>query len=650
MCGIAGVFNVKGGPLPPLNPGAILDTIRHRGPDDEGIFLDRGVFLGARRLAIIDPEHGHQPVGDISGRFHLVMNGEIYDYDLLLNELRRRGHSFRSHCDTEVALHLFAEKWSRALDEIDGQFAIAIHDRDERRLLLARDRMGISPLFYAQSGDLLLFASEMKALFATGLINPKIDPRGLDAMLAFGCTPPPGALFEGIRSLLPGHFLEVRDGQIQEKVFWDIPYPDAGDYPEKGEAQWTEEFYDVLQRASRRRLKADVPVGLYLSGGIDSAAVAALVADTEDIRGRVFSIGFKERAYDETSRTKRIADHLGLETNFLVYLQTKLAQDLPRLLYHAETPLLISESVALMALSGLASKHVKVVLTGEGSDEALGGYHYFRWEAFKEYCGKRRVRKPLLRLAEHGLGRVLGRENPFFPGPEDLDWAEDVFGFYPAMMLQFFYWRRIRERVYSREMLERQASLSDVDFIALPREEMRRWDPLNRSLYVSSRIFMVGHLLGVHGDRALMTNSVEGRYPFLDRKVQEFLATVPPHLKTRPRTAKYLLRLAMKNHLPRETVNRRKKPFQAPIGTPFVGDDAPDYARELLDPRAIDDYGYFDAGKVRVIIDRLEKVKKSRGIAASQSHWSDSCALMFVLSTQVIENQLRQGRFAPKTD
>jgi asparagine synthase (glutamine-hydrolysing) len=646
MCGIAGILDLRGGALPPFDPAKILDTLRHRGPDDEGTFLDTGVFLGARRLSIIDPEHGHQPVSDEAGRFHLVMNGEIYDYDVLLADLVQRGHAFRSHCDTEVAVHLFEEKGSAALDAIDGQFALAVYDRAERRLLLARDRMGISPLFWARVGDLLVFASEMKAIFATGLIEPRIDPRALDAVLALGCVPPPRALFQGIRSLPPGHLLDVRDGRIEERTYWDIPYPDAGEYPRKRESRWAEEFHDILRLAARRRLKADVPVGVYLSGGIDSATIAALLRDTEGIRGRVFSIGFREKDLDETPRTRKIARYLGLDTHFLTYSPADLARDLPKLVHHAETPLLLTESVALMALSGLAAKHVKVVLTGEGSDEAFGGYDYFRWETFKVRCEGSRLRRPLEAVTRRFVERAAGPRNPFFPAPEDRAWADEVFGCYPAMMLLFYYWRAIREQVYSPEMIARQQGLPDSDLVDLPRERIRRWDPLNRSLYVSSRVFMVGHLLGAHGDRALMTHSVEGRYPFLDRTVQEFLATAPPPIKTRPGMEKYLLRLAMKGRLPRDVLRRRKKPFQAPIGTPFIGPDAPDYARELLGPRALEEYGYFDAGKVRAIVERVERGGTPRRGAETLRRFIDGCALTFVLSTQLIEAGVRGGEFS----
>ena len=365
MCGIIGVFNMTRGGLPRFERALPLAVMKHRGPDDEGIFEDNRIFLGVRRLAIIDPQGGHQPVQDERGRFHLVMNGEVYDYPNILASLKARGHTVLSVCDSEVAVHLFEEKWEEALQDMDGQYAVAVYDEAQCRLLLARDRMGICPLFYAVQGELLLFASEMKALFATGLLKPEIDPRCLDAVAAFGCVPAPRTIFVGICSLSASHYLEVKDGRMEMKQYWDIPYPCAGNYSTKNEREWAEEFRVLLSAAARRRLRADVPVGMYLSGGIDSASVAAMIADTEGMRRRVFSIGFPEPGFDETDRIRSLASYLGLEAQILLYTQKDLAADFPRLLYHAETPTVSTESVPLMALSGMAKKQVTVVLTGE---------------------------------------------------------------------------------------------------------------------------------------------------------------------------------------------------------------------------------------------------------------------------------------------
>jgi asparagine synthase (glutamine-hydrolysing) len=656
MCGIFGVFDLTGGGLPPFERSLPLRVLRHRGPDDEGVFEDRRAFLGARRLAIIDPERGRQPVRDEAGRLHLVMNGEIYDYPRLLEQLQAGGHALRSRCDSEVAVHLLEDKWSEALDDIDGQYALAVYDAKAARLLLARDRTGICPLFYAERGGLLLFASEMKALFATGLLAPEIDPRSLDAVAAFGCVPAPRTVFRGIRCLPAAHFLEAKDGRTRVQQYWDIPYPEQGDYAIRREAEWAEELRDLLAEAARRRLRADVPVGLYLSGGIDSASVAAMIADAEGIRGRVFSIGFPEPGFDESQRIRRLASHLGLQAQILLYTQKELASDFPRLVLHAETPAISTESVPLLALSGLARKQVKVVLTGEGSDEALGGYEYFQWEALR-LAGARRLRgKIALAAMRPVFSATFGRDNPFFPNAASRRWAEEVFGFYPAGMMLFHNWRALRRLTYSATMLDRSGGASDAELIHLPRQRILRWDQLNRSLYVSSRVFLQGHLLATHGDRVLMANSVEGRYPFLDRTVLEFLARVPPSLKLAPNgllpTSKFLLRRAMQDRLPEEVVRRPKKMFLAPFGTPFVGPDAPEYARELLSERALREYGYFDPLQVGSIVRSMERLKgelgRDRGehVRFGRRVWLRTLhgmALTFVLSTQLLESYVRDG-------
>ena len=476
MCGIAGIFNLKGTGLPAFSPAHVLHTIRHRGPDDEGIFADSRAFLGVRRLAIIDPACGRQPVTDESGRYHLVMNGEIFGYELLMKELKGRGHVFRSHCDTEVALHAVEDQWHQALDRLDGQFAIAAYDAREGRLLLARDRMGICPLFYAQVGDYLVFGSEMKAIFATGLVTAEIDRRSLDAVAAFGCVPAPRSVFRGVRQLPPGRYLEARGGTVTEHTYWDIPFNDAGQYPRKSGAAWAEEFRDVLSRACHSHLRADVPVGLYLSGGIDSSTVAAMTADFEDLSSRVFSIGFPEPGFDESGWTKDVAEFLGLKMHTLLYRQKDLARDIADHVYHGETPLVSTEGVPLMALAQLASRHVKVVLTGEGSDEALGGYEYFRWDAFRQWAGEGLLGRLFQAMMRPGIRRTLGHRNALLPDAEGLAYADSLFGCNPAIMQKFIYFRLVRDLVYTDEALERSEGQPDAEFIDLPREKLQRWD------------------------------------------------------------------------------------------------------------------------------------------------------------------------------
>lgn len=653
MCGIIGVFNIRGGPCPAFDIEAALASLHHRGPDDRGHYRQGSIVMGATRLAIIDPAAGHQPVHDEAGRYHAVLNGEIYDYDQILADLKAGGHFFRSRCDTEVACHLFEQYWTDALDKIDGQYALAVFDSQAERLLLVRDRMGICPLFYAIVGDSLVFASEMKAIFATGLVRPQIDPRSLDSVAALGNVPAPRSMFVGVKALPPGHFLEAREGRVNIRAYWDIPYPCRGGHAKRPIDQAAAELRDLLTAACKRRLKADVPVGLYLSGGIDSASIATMVANEPEIRKRVFSIAFRERGFDEQPLTAEIADFLGLQTQFLLYPQKQLADDLPKLVYHAESPILSTESVPLMALSGLARQHVKVVLTGEGSDEAMGGYIYFRWDALRNVGGEglwdaliRTIFYPMFRLG-------MGPRNPFVPQRADRRWAQEVFGYCPGNMMKFLYFRIARELTYSDDMWQRQAALSDAELVDLPRDHMRTWDLYDRSLYVSSRVFMTGYLLGAHGDRALMAHSVEGRYPFLDRTVQEYLATVPSMQKTTWMHEKILLRRAMAGRLPAHVVKRKKKAFLAPFGTPFVGDNASDLIRELLSPTMLKRYGYFDPAKIARLVSKMEQVKQtSNGDRETFQLGSEAIArtvagmaLTFAVSTQILAHQVATGAF-----
>jgi asparagine synthase (glutamine-hydrolysing) len=337
-----------------------------------------------------------------------------------------------------------------------------------------------------------------------------------------------------------------------------------------------------------------------------------------------------------------------------MYHQRDLARDLRRHIYHGETPLMSTEGVPLMALSKLASREVKVVLTGEGADESLGGYEYFRWDAARSHMGDGLPGKAFYAMVRLGVWFLMGERNAIAPMPEDAAYAQELFGFDPSIMAKFLYFRMVREVVYSDEMLARQSGLSDAEFIDLPLDRMRRWDLLNRTLYLSSRILMTNHLLGSHGDRAVMANSVEGRHPFLDRAVQEFLGTVPPAVKTRVFSSKFLLRRAMEGRLPREVIHRRKKMFLAPFGTPFVGQDATDEIRDLLRPEKIEEFGYFDPEKVRRLVGRIEAVKDEVATDRGDNfrvrrhvveRTVQGMAMNFVVTTQMLEDMVRRGEF-----
>lgn len=660
MCGILGIFSLDGRPLPPASAMARgLAALVHRGPDDGHHVRTARLHLGARRLALIDPAHGRQPVWDERRRHLFAMNGEVYDSDRLLRGLEARGHVLRSRCDTEVAAHLFEESWAGALGTIDGQYALAVHDTVTGGLLLARDRMGIVPLVYAVRDGFLVFGSEARALFATGLVHPRLDPVALDAVLSVGCIPAPATAFEGVHSLPAGHLLEVRDGKLEVREYWALAYPAAGEGERRPREDWSAALRETLDRATRRRLVADAPVGIFLSGGLDSSAVAALAARADGPPRPLYSIAFPEPGFDERAEAERVARHLGVETNLMVYGQDELARDFPAFVEHAEAPFLNAEGVALFALARRAARDVKAVLAGEGSDESLAGYTYFRWEALRGRLEGSWWGRAFLGLVRAGSDLWMGDPNPLFPPAADLAWARDRFGFVPAGMMQMIYWRRIRGLVYSEDAHARSDTGEALAGIALPGSDFDRWSPMSRSLWFSSRTFLANFLLPVRGDRALSAHSLEGRYPFLDREVVELAARIPPELKAVPGDEKVVLKEAMRGLLPPATLARRKKMFLAPFGTPFVGPGAPEYVRHLLDGTSLARSGLFDPAKVASLVGALagwrDEAARDRGESVRfdprvVARTVAGMALNFVLSTEVLAESVRTGALSGRVE
>lgn len=661
MCGILGLFHLRGAPLSAAEGAPLaLAALRHRGPDDSAFWRDTGVFLGATRLALVDPAHGRQPVRDEAGRYHLVMNGELFPDENTSEVLRSRGHRLRSRCDTEFAVHLFEEQWSGALEQIDGQYAIAVHDRAERRLLLARDRMGICPLYYALVGEVLVFASEPKALFALGLLEPRIDPLALDSVLAFGCVAAPQTTWLGIRALEPGTFLEARDGALKVIRYWDCPYPDAGTHRVRSAAAATEELESLLDSAVRKRLRADAPVGLFLSGGLDSSVVAGLAARQGKQDLRTYTIGFPETAFDERNRTRELAGRLGLSLDEVLSTQPDVAAAFPDHVFHLESPTIVTFGVSLEALTRRAARDVKAALTGSGADELFGGYDFFGYDYWRRRVEQSFLSPLLVPLCRRALRFWLGVDDTVFPSDGSRAWSTATFGFHPAFMIWMSRWRALRELLYSDDMLARPAALTAVPAPDFPRTKMQRWEPLDRSLYVTGRLWLSEFALGSLGDRTSMAHSLEQRHPFLDRQVVEFAAGAAPALKWRPFQEKLLLRQTARRILPSDCPIHRKQPFQAPLGTPFVGPDSPDWCRELLSRRRIESSGWFQPvgieGAVRRLAaykerDRLAAVAsgRSRRISRAESlaYYRDGAAVTFALSVQLLDDFVRRGRFSP---
>lgn len=639
MCGIAGLL-AGAGPTPPEDLLlAMAGELGHRGPDGVGLYLDAGVGLVNTRLSIVDLAGGDQPIGNEDGRYWVVQNGEIYNHPELRRELEALGHRFRTESDTEVIVHAY-EAWGQdCLDRFNGPFAIALWDRRERSLFLARDRFGVRPLFIARYGPDLVFASEAKAILRHPRARRELDPVGLVDTFTLWAPLPDHTAFPGIRELPPGHWLRSGPGGSQEEhCWWDLRFwPPGGRSPASEEDQ-AEELAWLLEDATRLRLRADVPVAAYVSGGLDSSAIAALARKASGARLHGFGIGFTDPRFDESPHQDRIAGALGVDLKRLSISPLDIARLFPAVVSLAEKPLLRTAPAPMLALSSLVHEHgFKVVLTGEGADELFAGYDLFRESQIRRFWARdpRSTRRP--RLFERiypWLTRSVSSAPSFtrqFFGQGLLDTEDPLYSHRirfgtTSRLLRFLdpaLLRAIRpEEVPAARLLGR-----------LPRE-FGTFSDLGKAQYLEIITFLQGYLLHSQGDRMLMGRSVEGRFPFLDHRIAEFAANLPDALRLRGLRDKRVLRRAMAPLLPPDIVSRPKRPYRAPILGAFVGAGAPEYVAGLLDPARLAETGVFAIRPVGLLWD---KCRRSREDEVSEM---DEMAFVGVLSIQLLHERM----------
>ena len=605
MCGIAGIVALRGGQLVP--PGAVrrmANALAHRGPDDEGYFEDDRLALASRRLAILDLAGGRQPMASEDGSVVAVFNGELFDYPERRQLLEAKGHRFATHCDTELVPHLWQAYGGAMVEHLRGQFALAVWDRRQRQLLLARDRFGICPLYWARArwdgGEWLLFASEIKALLASGFLTPRPDLRGLDQVFHFLAVPGPSTCFEGVALLLPGHTLTLDLGRrevtadVRLRQYWALDFPDRG-HEDPGGEPLVDELERALVTAVERRLRADVPVVSYLSGGVDSSIVAALAARVRGEAVPAFTVQIQTPGMDESGQATEVGRHLGTEPIVVPVADADLLATYPELIRAAEAPVIDTSAAANVLLAREVHRRgYKVALTGEGSDEWLAGYS---WYKIHRLFGLADV-IPGVALG-HPLRRLLHRAVGASPGTtEHLERLRASLGHHSAF--QDFYSLLAVGRGHFLAPRTREALREHNPYLELAPdlERMRRWDPLNQGLYWAARVHLAGHLLSLKGDRVAMRSAVETRYPFLDEDVVALLARLHPRWKLRGFRDKYLLRRVAARHLPRAIAWRRKKMFRARLDNFFAG-PAPRWVQELLSEASLRKTGWFDAGQVR---------------------------------------------------
>jgi asparagine synthase (glutamine-hydrolysing) len=647
MCGIAGIIDLSGERRTPP-PGAVramAGAIVHRGPDEDG-FLERpGLAFGSRRLSIVGLADGRQPIFNEDRSVAVVFNGELFDYPEMKAELEGKGHRFLTHCDTEVVPHRWEDHQEGMFEQLRGQFAVALFDAGRQRVVLARDRFGICPLFWTRQGDWLLFGSEVKALLASGLVEARMDPRGLHQIFSFFALPGPATMFAGVQLLQPGRYLRIDLGgpgdpaRVGEHTYWEMDFPDWGQ-EERGrsEQEVIDGFDQAMMGAVERRLRADVPVVSYLSGGVDSSTVVAVASKVRGSPIPSFTIRIKAPELDETSEAAVAARHIGTEPIVVDCGAEEVINTYPRLIRAAEKPVIDTSSAALLLLAQeVHARGYKVALTGEGADEFLGGYPWHKVNRLLSWADfipgvrlSQWLRRLYLKLSRApSLSPELVRRAQAAVGGHN-GWL-DIYGLVSLSKFRFF----------SKDLLAELAGHVPYEDLGLtPR--LHRWHPFNRELYLGCRVHLAGHLLFGKGDRVAMHSSVETRYPFLDEAVFAYTARLDPdRWKLRGLLRdKWLLRRMAARWLPRKIAYRRKAMFRAPFDS-FHLDGAPPFVDQLLSPESLRRTGYFDPQAVASWRHNFRKLRSGGG-----QRTSIEMGLAGVFSTQLWHHTFIDGSLA----
>lgn len=592
MCGIAGILNHDNyNPAPAEVLDRMLNSITHRGPDGEGRLVDQELAMGMRRLSIIDLAGGQQPMFDCSGRYGIVFNGEIYNYRELRKDLQSRGHRLSTQSDTEVIVHLYEELGPDCVHQLRGMFGFAIWDSKKRELFIARDRLGIKPVYFIEVNGSLIFASEIKALLEHPAVNASLDHQSLSQYLSLKYVPAPNTMFAGIRALEPGCSLHTRNGQIEISRYWDISFQKRTSI--KTDEEYAEELLQLLRESVGLRLRSDVPFGAFLSGGLDSSLIVGLMTEMLDEPVKTFSVGFDGAAgQDELPYAQQVADHFGCQHHSFKISARDFLDHAENVLWHMDQPISDHATVATYMLANLARQQVKMVLTGEGGDELFAGYARYEGERFS-YLSKA-VPAPLGRLLRSGAGMIPGltRAKIALNALTIKDEAKRFANWFPMLNDD------MKAALITGPMAEFKAGAASVF-----RESLERCDatePLDRMLYTDSKLWLADFLL-FRGDKLTMANSLEARVPLLDHKLVEFAASLPTNLKLRGRTRKFLLKKVAGKLLPESIVNRKKQGFPIPIDR-WLRNEARGLVNDMLAPDLVRRRGLFDTGYVSKLV------------------------------------------------
>jgi asparagine synthase (glutamine-hydrolysing) len=637
MCGIAGLMAFAGAPPPTrAEVATMIATLGHRGPDGSSTFADGAVALAHARLSIIDLEGGWQPIANEDETVSVVFNGEIFNYIELREALQKRGHRFRTASDTEVIVHLYEDHGEDFARHLNGQFAIALWDAHRRRLVLARDRTGIRPLFFVRQAQRLAFASEVKALFTLHGVERRIDTMALGQLFTWWSPLAPHTVFDGVQALPPGHVMVVEaDGSTRQTRYWDWDFGDIRPDSARDGDDFAEELHALLVDAVRLQLRADVPVGAYLSGGLDSSVITSIIRHHTSTPLRTFSLTFDDAEFDESRYQQELVSYLGTEHSSMRCTRGDIAAAFARAIWHTESPVVRTAPVPMMLLAQhVRESGFKVVLTGEGADEVFGGYDLFK---------EAKIRRWLARSPNSAWrGRILERLYPYLAnspaasgvftqrffreGAERI--GEPGFAHLPRMAATQRVWQFLHPDVQAQlQGWDAHAALRDT----LP-PQIDSWHPMGRDQYVEAHTLMSGYLLSSQGDRVAMAHSIEGRYPFLDHRVIEFANRLPPKYKMRGLVEKWLLKRAMRGQIPPSILRRTKQPYRSPDCASFFQDGRPaEVVAHLMSPAVIADAGLFDPAAVAKLV---AKCRAGRAIG-----FADNMAFVGVLSTMLLHEQ-----------
>ena len=636
MCGISGIYDFTASSRISLDVlRAMILALHHRGPDEFGIYRDEQVGLASARLSIIDLEGGSQPISNEDGTVWIVFNGEIFNYIELKPLLEKKGHQFSTKTDTEVILHLYEEYGTDCLNLLNGQFAMGIWDSNTKTLLLARDRLGIRPLFYSHHNQSLLFASEIKSFLAVPGFRLEYDLQALRQVFTYWAPQPPRTPFENVKQIPAGHFLLYRQNQLIIEPYWQLSFATNSRAGKDGlssnaEKEILTQFSELLIDATQIRLRADVPVGAYLSGGLDSSTIAAIIRKYTETPLDSFSIAFSTKEFNESVFQQEMAQYLGTRHQVVHCTPDEIGRVFPEVIWHTESPILRTSPAPMFLLSKLVRENgYKVVLTGEGADEILAGYDIFKEMKIRRFVAKD-PSSPL---------RPLLFKKLYMDIPRLRESSEFVMAFFQRKLMETnspFYSHFIRWENTARTLrFFKNKFKYDENHEELPvPEDFAIWSNLAQAQYLEITTFLSPYLLSSQGDRPAMAHSVEGRFPFLDYRLVEFCNQLPDDFKLRGLNEKYLLRKFSSELLPQEIWKRKKRPYRAPIKSSFFSSHQPEYLAELLSETSLIKSGIFNPQAVKKLVTKASNEAELSEI--------EEMAIVGIVSTQILDDQFIQ--------